>query len=74
MGTSSSINLFKYYFCQGIQVLQRPFIETNVTNSSFHLVRMILGQKTVYVWSTYIKVPTNLTKGIPFGVGWSDIW
>ena len=69
MVTSSSINFFKYFFCQGVQVLQGPFIETNVTNSSFHLVKYHNWTKTVYILSTYIEVPTNLTKLILFGVG-----
>ena len=54
MVTSSSINFLKESFCQGIQVLQRPSIETNVTNSSFHLVRYHNWAKTVYVLSAYI--------------------
>ena len=39
MVTSSSINSFKYFFCQGIQVLQGPFIKTNVIYSNFDLVK-----------------------------------
>ena len=68
MVTSSSINFFKYFFCQGVQVLQGPFIETNVTNSSFHPVKYHNWTKTVYILSTYIYVPTNLTKVILFGL------
>ena len=69
MVTSSSINFFKYFFCQGVQVLQGPFIETNVTNSRFQPVTYHNWTKTVYILSTYISVPTNLTKVILFGVG-----
>ena len=69
MVTSSSINFFQYLFCQGVQVLQGPFIKTNVTTSSFHLVKYHNWTKTVYILSTYIEVPTNLTKLILFGVG-----
>ena len=69
MVTSSSINLFKYFFCQGVHVLEGPFIETNVTNSSFHPVKSHNWKKTVYILSTYIYVPTNLTKVILFVVG-----
>ena len=69
MVTSSSNNFFKYIFCQSIQVLQGPFIETNVTNSSFHLAKCHNWTKKVYVLSTYLYLPTNLTKVVPFGVG-----
>ena len=54
MVTSSSINLFKYFFCQGVQVLKGPLIETNVTNSSFHPVKYQNWTKTIYILSTYI--------------------
>ena len=54
MVTSSSITFFKYFFGQGIQVIQGPFIETNVTNSSFHLVKYHNWKKTIYILSTYI--------------------
>ena len=56
------------------QVLQAPFLETIVTNSNFHLVKYHNWTKTVYIFPTYIEVPTNLTKLILFGVGWCDIW
>ena len=69
MVPSSSINFFKYFFCQGTQVLQGPFIETNVPNSSFHRVKYHNWEKTVYILSTYILVPPNGTKVTLFGVG-----
>ena len=68
MVTSSSINFFKCFFCQGAQVLQGPFIGTRVTNSSFHSVKYHNWTKTVYILSTYIYVPTDLTKVILFGL------
>ena len=68
MVTSSSNNFFKYFFRQGVQVLQGPFIETNVTNSSFHPVKNHNWIKTVYILSTYRYVATNLTKVILFGL------
>ena len=54
MVTSSSINFFKYFFCQGVQVLQGPFIETNETISRFHPVKHHTWTKTVYILPTYI--------------------
>ena len=69
MVTSSTINFFKYFFRQGVLVLQGPFIETNVTNSRFHPVKYHNWTKTVYILSAYISVATNLTKVILFGVG-----
>ena len=54
MVTSSSTNFFKYFFCQGDQVLQKRFIKANVTNSSFHLVKDDNWTKTVYDLSRYI--------------------
>ena len=54
MVTSSSINFFKYIFFQGIQVLQGPFIETNVTQASFHLVKYHNWTITVYFLSAYL--------------------
>ena len=68
MVTSSSINFLKSFFCKDVQVLQGSFIETNVTNSSFHPVKCHNWTKPVYILSTYIQVPTNLTKVILFGV------
>ena len=74
MVTSSSTNVFKYFFCQGSQVLQGPFTETIVTNSSFHLAKYHNWTKTVYILSRYIYVSTNLSKVVPFEVGCSGIW
>ena len=54
MVTSSSTNVFKYFFCQGSQVLQGSFTETIVTNSSFHLAKYHNWTKTVYILSRYI--------------------
>ena len=54
MVRSSSIDFSKYFFWQDIQVLQGPFIEPNVTNSSFHPVKYHNWTKTVYILSTYI--------------------
>ena len=54
MVTSSSTNVFKYIFGQGGQVLQKGFIETNVTISSFHLVKDDDWTKTVYDLYLYI--------------------
>ena len=58
MVTSSSINIFKYFFCQGIQVLKGSFIERNVVNSSFHLIKYHNSTKTVYNLCTYIYIGT----------------
>ena len=68
MVTLSSINFFKYFFYQGIQVLLGSFKKTNMTNSSFHLVKYHNWRKMVYILSTFTEVPTNLTKVILFGV------
>ena len=68
MVRTSSNNFFKYFSRQGVQVLQGPFIETNVTNSSFHPVKNHNWTKTVYILPTYRYVPTNLTKVILFGL------
>ena len=69
MVTSSSINFFKYFFCQGIQALKGSFIERNVANSSFHLIKYHSSTKTVYNLCAYIYiVATNLAKLVYFGV------
>ena len=54
IATSSSTNFYKYFFCQGSQVMKKSFIKTNVTNSSFHLVKHDNWTKTVYDLSRYI--------------------
>ena len=54
--------------------MKKPFIKTNVTNSSFRLVKYDNWTKTVYILCRYIYVPTNLAKEVVLEVGWSDIW
>ena len=49
MVTSSSTNFFIHFY-QSSQVLQGPFIKTNVTKSSFHLVMHDNSMKTVYIY------------------------
>ena len=49
-------------------------METIVTNSSFDAVKYHNLTKTVYILSTYILIPRNLTKVTLFGVGLPDIW
>ena len=60
MVTSSCTNFF-ILFCQGSQVLRGPFIKTNVTDSSFHLVTYDNWIKTVYILSRQKSVATYLT-------------
>ena len=71
IATSSSTNFYKYFFCQGSQVMKKPFIKTNVTNSSFHLVKHDNWTKTVYDLSRYIykSVQTWLKKSFLKQVG-----
>ena len=44
-------------------------METIVTNSSFDEVKYQNWTKTVYILSTYISIPRNLTKVTLLGVG-----
>ena len=50
MVTSSCTNVF-ILFCQVSEVLQGPFIKTNVTNSSFHLAANDNWIKTIHILS-----------------------
>ena len=50
MVISSFINFF-ILFCQGSQALQGPFIKTNVTKLSFHLVTHDNWVNAVYILS-----------------------
>ena len=72
MVTSSSANFF-ILFCKVSQVLQGPFIKSNVTNASFDLVKYDDWTKTVYILSRYTPVGTNLTKVVLLEAVLSDI-
>ena len=73
MVTSSSANFFTL-FCKVSQVLQGTFIKSNMTNSSFDLVKYKDWTKTVYILSTYTPVGTKLTKVVIFEAVLCDIF
>ena len=54
--------------------MQGLFIETNVTNTSFHLVKYGNLTKTLYILSTVTQLGGNLSKVVFSKVGWSDTW
>ena len=72
MVTSSSINFF-ILFSKVSQVRQGTFIKSNVTNSSFDLVKYDDWTKTIYILSSYTPIGTNLTKVVLFEAVLSDI-
>ena len=69
----SSFTNFFIRFCDVSEVLQGPFIKTNVTNLSFYLVTHDNWIKKDDILSRYTSVATNLTKNVVFEVGLSDI-
>ena len=73
MVTRSAANFF-ILFCKVSQVLQGTFIKSNVTNSSFDLVKYDDLTKTVYSLSRYTPVGTKLTKVVLFQAVLCDIF
>ena len=72
MVTASYTNFF-ILFGPTSQVLSAHFIKRNLPNSSFHLVKYDNSTWTIYIFSRYRPLGTNLTKVLLFELVSSDI-
>ena len=68
MVTASSTNLFINFWQASQQVLSGHFVQRNLTNWSFHLVKYGNLTKTVYIFSRHTPVGRNLSKVVLFEV------